>query len=349
MNTFREITGKLPEGLARELKGLPEGVVREVEEIRFRCGQPIRLQCGMRERVLGNIISQEDLHKTLNNLIQYSYYAYEDDLAKGFVTIEGGHRVGICGKVVIKQGRPGLIKEISSLNIRFAKEIRGCSQRIIPEIIGRGGGSSGGVTASGVGGPSGGGALRGPCNTLIISPPGCGKTTLLRDMARALSESRYKVAICDDRSELAGMYHSKPSFDLGPRCDVLDGCEKAWGIPMLIRSMSPQVIITDEIGKPEDLKAARQCLVSGVTLITSIHGNCREDVERSAIGSLIEQGFFEKLIYLTNTGGVGSIRAIEACRTVEGARRTVEGARRQHESIDGRDPLEGRKQICSAS
>ena len=165
MNTFRKITEKMPPDVEQVLKGLPFSIVSEVEEIRMRCGQNIRLQCGFRERSLPCRISQEDLQKTLNNLIQYSYYAYEEDLAKGFVTIEGGHRVGICGKAVIKKGQPGLIKEICSFNIRFAKEIKGCASKVIGEIL------AGGR----------------PVITLIISPPGCGKTTLLRDIARELS------------------------------------------------------------------------------------------------------------------------------------------------------------------
>lgn len=288
MSTFREITEKLPNSMEIELKALPDSIVSEVEEIRLRCGQNIRLQCGARERILSHIVTQEDLQKTLNNLIQFSYYAYEEDLAKGFVTIEGGHRIGLCGKTVVKKGQPGLIKEISSLNIRFAKEIKGCASKVMKEIL----------------------ADRRPVNTLIISPPGCGKTTLLRDIARELSYGRCKVAICDERSELAGMYHSAPSFDLGPRCDVLDGCEKAYGIPMLIRSMSPQVIITDEIGKTEDISAAQQCLVSGITLITSIHGSSYNDIEQSNIGQLVKNKVFKRLIYLSNEKGVGTVKEI---------------------------------------
>lgn len=287
-NTFREITGRLPAGLEETLRCLPDHIIREVEEIRLRCGQDIRLQCGTRERQIAHQVTPEELQKTVNNLIQFSYYAYEEDLAKGFVTIAGGHRVGICGKTVIKRGQPGLIKEISSLNIRFARQFPGCAEGLMREII-----EDGRVV-----------------NTLIISPPGCGKTTMLRDIARALSCLRFKVAVCDERSEIAGMYHSQPSFDLGPRCDVLDGCEKAWGIPMLIRAMSPDVIITDEIGKTEDIPAVQQCLASGVTLITSIHGACAEDVMRSNIGPLMEGGVFHRLIYLSKMQGAGSVREV---------------------------------------
>ncbi len=288
MNSLREITSKMPRKIAGQMNLLPDSVTREVEEIRFRCGQKICLRCGIRERYLQHTITQQDLHDTLNQLIQYSYYAYEADLARGFVTIEGGHRVGICGRAVIKEGQPALLQEISSLNIRFAREVRGCSRKLLPEILENGR----------------------PVNTLIISPPGCGKTTLLRDLARELSECRFQVGICDERSEIAGMFHGRPSFDLGPRCDVLDGCDKAWGISMLLRSMAPQVIFTDEIGKPEDISAVMQCLASGVALITSIHGWDREDVCRSAVGKLVEKGIFRRLVFLSNENGAGTIRDI---------------------------------------
>lgn len=301
MNTFQEITAKMPREIEAQLKQLPESVVREVEEIRLRCGQHICLRCGMRERYIEHLITAEDLHDTLNHLIQYSYYAYETDLARGFVTIEGGHRVGICGRAIVKNGQPALLQQISSLNIRFAKEIRGCSRKLLPEIMEHGQ----------------------PVNTLIVSPPGCGKTTLLRDVARELSENRFQVAVCDERSELAGMYHSHPSFDLGPRCDVLDGCDKAWGISMLLRAMAPQIIITDEIGKPEDISAVMQCLASGVTLITSIHGWNLEDVCRSPMGRLVGDGIFRRIVFLSSEKGAGTLR--EIIRDVETGREAADG------------------------
>ncbi len=288
MNAHRQIISRMPAELAQELGSLPSEVWEEVEEIRLRNGQPVCLRCGVRERHLTYRVDTKCLQNTLNQLIQYSYYAYEDDLAKGFITIEGGHRVGICGRMVVKQGQPSVMREISSMNIRFARGIKGCGRKILPEIMKEGK----------------------PMNTLIISPPGCGKTTLLRDLARELSENRFHVAVCDERSEICGMYQGRPSFDLGPRCDILDGCDKTWGIPLLIRSMGPQVLITDEIGRPEDVSAVMQCLVSGVTLLTSIHGTCLDDVLRSPVGELVEKGIFRRLVYLTAENGAGTVREV---------------------------------------
>lgn len=289
MNTFDEILKKLPTGISGNLNTLPQSILSETEELRLRCGRNIRLKSHLFEKTIPHIVTSEELRSTLNSLIKYSYYAYEQDLANGFVTIEGGHRVGVCGKAVVKNGQPTLIKEISSMNIRFAKEIKNCADGLVNEVIDE---------------------QKRIRNTLIVSPPGCGKTTMIRDLTRNISNRGFQVAVCDERSEIAGMYCGRAGFDLGSRTDVLDGCDKAYGIPMLIRSMAPDAIITDEIGKTEDIKAVQQCLSTGVALITTIHGSNMEEIESSAIGQLIRDRVFKRIIFLTNTDGPGTVKEV---------------------------------------
>ena len=291
MEGFNRILEHMPPAISKEMYLIPQNIIDNVEELRLRCGYPVILKTSSGEIIQSKKITREDLNSILSSLVKYSYYAYEEDLAQGFITINGGHRVGICGKAVINNDKPTLIREISSLNIRFAKDIVGCCIPMIPQLL----------------------KNNRPVNTLVISPPGCGKTTLLRDMARQLSLRNINVAICDDRSEIAGMHESKSSFNLGPRVDVLDGCDKSYGISILIRSMAPQVIITDEIGKKTDIPAIEQCLSAGVCLITSIHGSNMDDIMSSHIASIISRGVFKNLIFLTNEGGPGSIKEIKHC------------------------------------
>lgn len=293
MNNLEQILKKLPQHIRMPILELPESIRTSLEEIRLKAGHDIRILAGGQEILVtlkGNEpMSREDLDAILNNLLDYSYYAYEEELAKGYITIQGGHRVGVCGRAVMEKGRVSLIKEVSSLNIRRSREIIGAAERIFPHVLDKEGS---------------------PRNTLIVSPPKCGKTTLLRDLARMLSYRGFQIGLCDERSELAGTYMGTPAYDLGPRTDVMDGCPKAQGMAMLIRAMSPDAIVTDEMGKAEDVAAVESALCAGVSILTSIHGSSREDIAASSIGTLVDKGVFSRIIFLTNHPSIGSIREV---------------------------------------
>ena len=287
-----KIFRRLPDFMQKTIKGMPPEVTDNFEEIRIRSRRDTLIISGGREISLHDAseITPDILEETLNRLLDYSYYAYEDELSKGYITIEGGHRVGICGRVTLREDKVHLIKDISSLNIRRSRQIIGASGKVIRAVC-----DDSRHTIS---------------NTLIISPPKCGKTTILRDLARVLSNKGFKVGICDERSEIAGCYNGETSYDLGDRTDVLDGCPKAEGILMLIRAMSPDVIITDKIGKKEDVKAIEAALCAGVGIITTIHGSSYEDIACSSIGELVENQVFDTLVFLTATPETGTVKRI---------------------------------------
>ena len=321
---------KLPESMQDRIMKLPKKALQQLEEIRIRTNTDTLLISGGREYSLrdGGEITAEVLEEILNRLLDYSYYAYEEELSRGYITIEGGHRVGICGRVTLENGQVHLIKDVSSLNIRRSREITGASEKILGAVLSPAKAPAESVPNAGI--PAGCGGDRSPVpsdtsgvcpsaaecgrmvvrNTLIISPPKCGKTTMLRDLARNLSNAGFRIGICDERSEIAGCYDGKTSYDLGPRTDVLDGCPKADGILMLIRAMSPDVVMTDEIGKPEDAAAIRSALSAGVKIITTIHGSSFEDAAKSAVGGLITDHVFETLIFLSAQPVTGTVEKI---------------------------------------
>lgn len=289
MNHFEKVFQCFPIEVQRQIGGLAPEIQEEINEIRVYRGKPVQLYAGKNQYSLKGSITGGQIHSLLNNLMKFSYYAYEDDIAKGFITIDGGHRVGLCGKAVVEAGKVTMIRDISSLNIRYSREIIGCSDKIMPYVFDEEGNL---------------------CNLLIVSPPGCGKTTLLRDLARNISLQGIKVGICDERSEIAGMCGGISTYTFGSAVDVLDGCPKALAMQMMIRAMSPQLLITDEIGAKADADAIKSCSGSGVKVISSMHGSCMEDLKKTEVWEIIEGNSFDYIIFLTDQPVIGTIKEI---------------------------------------
>lgn len=240
------------------------------------------------------LVTREDLKETLEYVSGYSLYAYEDEIRQGYMSVQGGHRVGVTGKVILDGDQIRGMKYISCINLRLAHEIRGCADPVMGYIR----------------------KENWTAHTLLISPPRCGKTTLLRDMIRQLSNgfgkiSGVTVGVVDERSELAGCYQGIPQNDLGIRTDVLDGCPKAHGMQMLIRSMSPSVVAVDELGREEDFKAVESVIYSGCKLIATAHGASLEEIFSTPFfGRLRKMKVFERYILLGKEQRAGTIRGI---------------------------------------
>lgn len=269
-------------------------------EIRLRVGRPLFLSYDGGECFLRNpgeeqyLVTREDLKETLEYVSGYSLYAYEDEIRQGFLSVQGGHRVGVTGKVILDGGRIRGMKYISCVNVRLAHEIQGCADKVMPYI--RKGDQV--------------------INTLIISPPRCGKTTLLRDIIRQLSnggddQKGMTVGVVDERSELAGCYQGIPQNDLGMRTDILDGCPKAEGMQMLVRSMSPDVVAVDELGCQEDFKAVESVIHCGCKLIATAHGYSFEDIlNQPFFSKLLEEKVFGRYIILGKRDQAGYVEAV---------------------------------------
>jgi stage III sporulation protein AA len=230
-------------------------------------------------------------------LTEHSLYSYEDQLKNGYIPLSGGHRVGLVGQTATRLGQVTHLKDISGFNIRIAREVIGCSRPLLRDILDHN--------------------QKTIHNTLIISPPQQGKTTLLRDFSRQISDGNWpkyvnwpskKVGIVDERSEIAACIRGVPSFRVGTRTDVLDRCPKAEGMMMLIRSMSPHIIIVDEMGTEEDAKAIDEASHAGIRVLCSAHGFSFRDVkERPTMKKIIESGVFQRYILIGNQYATGTV------------------------------------------
>lgn len=280
----------------------------KLQEIRLRMNAPLLIIYENKEffvteeaKLISNpscaiLVTKNEIRETMEYISNYSLYAFEEEIRQGFITINGGHRIGIAGKIIIEDDNIKGMKHISFINIRLAHQVKGCADLALPYLINR--------------------SECGIYHTLIISPPRCGKTTLLRDIIRQLSNgnsylSGMSVGVVDERSEIGACYMGAPQNELGIRTDILDCCPKAKGMMMLIRSMSPQIVAVDEIGAQVDLEAIDYVIGCGCKLIATVHGSSIEDIKsKPVLGELVQKKLFERYVVLSNITGVGHLEEV---------------------------------------
>lgn len=305
-----DILQYIPHNIADIVENLAEWKNKLIIEIRLRVNQPLQVvtrnnnffvgENGKKtiSKSLAYLVTKKDVDQAFMILTKNSVYAVEHQLAEGFITIPGGHRVGFTGQAILKNKELKAIKNINSINYRISREIIGIADKVINKIFDNKNDYI--------------------YNTLIISPPLCGKTSLLRDLIRLISDgsgkfglSGKKISVVDERSEIGGAYNGVARNNIGSRTDLLDNCPKAEGIMLLIRSMSPEVIAVDEIGREEDVKAIREAINSGVSLLTTVHGRNLQTVNtRPSISKLIIDKAFERYILLSRRKGIGTIEKV---------------------------------------
>lgn len=309
MKLSDEIINSLSLNLRKKIKNINKNSIN-IEEIRLRVNKPLIINGDSKDYFYNDktedleltmrypyIVTKEDIEETFQIICKYSVHSFMDDIKKGFITLRGGHRIGIVGKVIIENGQVKNIKHISSLNIRISREIKGCSKNILQHVI---------KNKNQIN------------NTIIISPPQCGKTTILRDIVRNISNGNReygfngaKVALIDERNEIGGSCMGVPQLDVGIRTDIMETCPKDLGIIMVLRSMSPDVIVTDEIGSEKEIKALYTALNGGVSLITTVHGDSIEDIQnRKELRRLLDGELFRKVIILSSRNGPGTVEKI---------------------------------------
>lgn len=253
--------------------------LQDIEEIRLRVARPIAIKMEKEIGIIEHKVSIEEILETFERICENSVYSYKKQICEGFITIRGGHRVGITGNCVFEDGEIKNVNYISSLNFRIAREKIGCANEIIKEVLDF--------------------KNNNIYNTLIVSSPGAGKTTMLRDLIRQISNMGKTCGVVDERGEIAAMYKGVPQNDVGMLTDVISNVTKAKGMNILVRSMAPQVIGCDEIGSKEDTQAINYAICSGVKGVFTAHGSNLEELKLNLdIRELLNSNIIERIIFL---------------------------------------------------
>lgn len=306
--SFRQICEMLPDCIKERLLYLDDFTQSLTQEIRLRAGRPVQLSLGLGrgERFVsrqgkavespawcdGAAISQAEVYQVFRAVCGYSIHTHQQELREGYVFMKGGHRAGICGTAVTEKGQTVGVRDISSINIRVARQVKGVALPFLREYWQDGG--------KGI---------------LLAGPPTSGKTTMIRDMARILSSGfqgrYYKVTVVDERGEIAACSGGQPQNDIGLCCDVLDGYEKGEGMMMALKTLGPEVLICDELGADREIQAVSSALNCGVRVIATIHAGSGEEVRRRKnLSALLDTGAFDRLVLLHSRERAGEIRQV---------------------------------------
>ena len=292
MNLVQEIGHVFPDSIRKRMEEVLHRP--DITEIRFRLNLPLLVRTLCREYYLsgqGRLtveekeayrVTAEDLRILFQKISQYSLFAYKEEIREGFITLSGGHRIGLCGKVYYDGEGRRQLQQITSMNLRIARQLAGCASPFFAVLTSK----------------------HSFCNTLLISPPGGGKTTYLRDIIRLASDGTgelcgQNVSVVDERSEIGNRTKLSDGFYLGQRTDLLDHCPKAEGMLMMLRSMGPQIIAADEIGDAGDVEALRYIRNCGCRLLMTVHGGKVEDIlKRPFLGEYLREYPFERYVQI---------------------------------------------------
>lgn len=321
MSGWQSVLPVLPEPVRAQLRSWDPQLA--VEEIRLRAGRPPLVHVTGGERIVPmEPVSAADCQRALQLCCEHSVYAWQDALRAGYITVAGGHRVGVAGRAVVTDGIVQTVQPVTALNYRIARAVPGAARDVLPAIVNQGRVHS----------------------TLLLAPPGGGKTTVLRDLVRQLSDGRpdlglpgQTVGLVDERSELAGAWRGVPQHDVGLRTDVLDNCPKASGLMMMLRSMGPRVVAVDELGSAADVAAVREAVYAGVTVLATAHAASLADARaRPGLAELLAGDCFARAVVLSRRRGPATVEAVHVLHS-GGANRVFVQAGRSGGSVRGGD------------
>ncbi len=273
-----------------KIKKQPKELLQKATEVRFRAGKGCSISCGDGNFIVDGIqVSVDDLQQLLQQICRGAVYRYETQMENGYIPLPGGHRVGVCGSFALDEKQNVRLCDLSSMNFRICRDVHGIAEELFPKLLcdGR------------------------FCSTLIVSEPNGGKTTLLTDLVRVLSQNNYRSAVVDERGEIASVFQGIPQKDLGGLADVLDGYPKPYGMMVALRTLSPQVLVCDEVGTYEETERMLEAMNAGVPVLTTAHARDEEELfSRPQINRLIEAGAISKVVFLKGARSPGKVRKV---------------------------------------